>query len=172
MKLVFPEILYVAVFLILMILETESMIKDEITSMANERYLGITLGEVILTHISYARDLEMSKLTEEKLSGNKPKVGKVKVKNEEFEKCKQEGKCFKCFKEGLDGKYKECIKHNKNLNLVSTKQYNDYLNACEVTMNMSQEDKYKEALSYSENFDGQNDVKVYKIASVKLRLPH
>ena len=129
-------------------LETESEVKDKITLMVSERYLDTTLEEVILTCTFYARDLEMLKLTEKVLSGKKPKVGIIKVKNEEFEKCKQEGKCFRRYKEDLDVKYKECTKHNK--------------------MNMSEEDRYKKALSYTEHFDGESDVKMYKIGSVML----
>ena len=91
-----------------MMLEAESVMKDKITLMVNEKYLEITLEEVIFTYISCARDLELSKETASALSEKKPKVGKVKVKNEEFEICKQEGKCFKCFKAGLEIKYKEC----------------------------------------------------------------
>ena len=62
--------------------------------------------EVIFTYTSYARDLELSKETKSALSGKKSNVSKVKVKKEEFERCKQEGKCFKCFKAGLEIKYK------------------------------------------------------------------
>ena len=55
------------------------------------------------------------------LSGKRSKAGRTKVKSEEFEKCKQEGKCYKCSKDGLEMKYKECGKHNKNLTTVSAK---------------------------------------------------
>ena len=89
-KLIFPDILYVAVFL--MMLEAKSVVKDKITLMVNEKYLDITLEEVILTYTSYARDLEMSKQTEKEIFEKKPQVGKVKIKNEVFEKCKQGGK--------------------------------------------------------------------------------
>ena len=58
-KLLFPVILYVALFL--MMLETESVVKDEIMWMVNERYLDITLEKVILTCSSYTRDIELSK---------------------------------------------------------------------------------------------------------------
>ena len=115
----FPEILYLAVFL--MMLETESVVKDKITSMVNEKYLDITLEEVILTYTSYARDLEMSKQTEKELSGKRSKAGKAKVKSEDLEECKQEGKCCKCFKDGLEVKYKEYGKYNKTLSIVDTK---------------------------------------------------
>ena len=101
-KLMFPEILYVAVFL--MMLEAESVVKDKITLMVNENYLDITLEEVIQTYTSYARDLELSRETQIVLSGKRLKAGKTKVKNEEFDKCKQYGNCFKCAKDGLEVK--------------------------------------------------------------------
>ena len=82
-KLVFPEILYVAVFL--MMLEAESVVKDRITLMVNEKYLEITLEEVIFIYTSYARYLELSKETESALSGKRSKAGRAKVKSEEFE---------------------------------------------------------------------------------------
>ena len=77
----------------------------------------------------------MSMQTEKELAGKRSKAGKAKVKIEEFEKCKQEGKCYKCYKDGLDVNYKEYGKHNKNLTIVSTKtvnvvsKYSDFLNA-------------------------------------------
>ena len=108
----FPEILYVAVFL--MMLEAESVVKDKITLMVNENYLDITLEEVIQTYTSYTRDLELSKETQIALSGKRSKTSKIRFKSEEFEKCKHDGKCFKCHKEGLDTKYKECSTHYKN----------------------------------------------------------
>ena len=88
----------------------------------------------------------MSKQIEKEFPGKKPKIGKAKIRNEEFEKCKQDGKCFKCFKEGSEVKYRECAKHNKNLTTASAKtmsvsRYNDYLNACLATMNMSEENR-------------------------------
>ena len=115
----------------------------------------------------------MSRETESALSGKKPKVGKVKVKNEEFERCEQEGKCFECFKEGSEIKYKECPKHNRNLTTVSAKivsvsRYNDYLNACSATRNMSEGNKYEETIWYKENSEEEQDVKVCKIGSVIL----
>ena len=156
-KLMFPEILYVAVFL--MMLEAESVVKDKITLMVNENYLDITLEEVIQTYTSYARDLELSKETQIALSGKRSKTSKIRFKSEEFEKCKHDGKCFKCHKEGLDVRYIECTKHNKNLNTVSAKtvsisrnnRYNDYLNARSATTNMSEEDRYEESIWYKEN---------------------
>ena len=72
----FPDILYVAVFL--MILEAESVVRDKITPMLNEKYLEITLEEVIQTYTSYARDLELSKETQSALSGKRSKAGKTK----------------------------------------------------------------------------------------------
>ena len=169
----FPEILYLAVFL--MMLETESVVKDKITSMVNEKYLDITLEEVILTYTSYARDLEMSKRTEKELTDKRSKAGKAKVKSEEFEKCKQEGKCYKCSKDGSEVNYKECGKHNKDLTVVSTKTvriaskslYLDFINACSATMDMSEEDKYEEALWYKENSEEESDdVEMYKIGLI------
>ena len=140
----------------LWMMESESVMKDKITLMVNEKYLEITLEEVTFTYTSHARDLELSKETESALSGKKPKVDKVKVKNEEFERCKQEGKCFKCFKAGLEVKYKECGKHNKNLTTVSAitvsiLRYNDNPGACLATTNMSEENRYEEAIWYKEN---------------------
>ena len=173
-KLMFPEILYVAVFL--MMLKAESVVRDKITLIVNEKYLEITLEEVIQTYTSYARDLELSKETQIALSGKRSKAGKTKVKNEEFDKCKQYGNCFKCAKDGLEVKYIECTKHNKNLSTVSIKtvsisrnnRYNDYLNARLATTHMSEEDKYEEAIWHKENLENENDVKVYKIGSVIL----
>ena len=70
-------------------------------------------------------------------------------------------------------KYKECAKHNKNLtegavstktvSIVSKSLYLDYENACTAMMNISEEDKYKDALCYTANFDGEYDITVYKI---------
>ena len=42
--------------------------------MVTEKYLDITLEEVTFTYTSYARDLEMSKGTENALSGKRSKV--------------------------------------------------------------------------------------------------
>ena len=116
--------------------------------MVNEKYMEITLEEEIFTYTSYARDLKLSKETENALSGKRSKAGKAKIKSEEFEKCKQDGKCYKCFKEGFDVKYKECAKHNKNLiertvstktvSIVSKAPYLDYENACTATMDISE----------------------------------
>lgn len=47
-----------------MVLERESAVEDTIALMVNERYLDITLKEVIFTFSSYARDLELSEQTE------------------------------------------------------------------------------------------------------------
>ena len=102
-NLLFPEIPYIAVFLMMM--EKESVVKDKITLMVNEKYMEIFLEEVIFTYTSYARDLELSEETENALSGKRSKAGKAKVKRKEFEKFKQDGKCYKCFKEGSDVKY-------------------------------------------------------------------
>ena len=150
-KLMFPEILYVAVFL--MILEAKSVVRDKITLMVNKKYLEIILEEVIQMYTSYARDLELSKETQSALSGKRSKAGRTKVNSEEFEKCKQEVKCYKCSKGGLEVKYKECGKHNKNLITVSAKtlsasRYDKYLSACLATTNMSKKDRYKEAIWY------------------------
>ena len=71
-------------------------------------------------------------------------------------------------------KYEECTKHNKKLTIVSTKtvnvvsRYSDYLSASSEKMNMSEEDKYEEALWYTGNLDEEYDVKVYKIGSLIL----
>ena len=80
---------------------------------------------MILTYNSYARDPEISKETENELIGERSKAGKAKIKSEEFAKCRQDGKCYKCFNEGSDVKYNECAKHNKNLTerTVSTKTF-------------------------------------------------
>ena len=57
------------------------------------------------------------------------------MKSEEFVKCKAEGKCYKCAKQGLDVKYEECGSHNKNLkekvsvnavSMISTTPYLDF----------------------------------------------
>ena len=42
---------------VLIMLEAESVVKDEITLMINEKYVDITLEKVILTSTSYARDI-------------------------------------------------------------------------------------------------------------------
>ena len=73
-----------------MMMEKESVVKDKITLIVNERHLDITLEEVIFTFSSYARDLELSEQTERELSGKKSRASKAKVKSEEFEKLKQE----------------------------------------------------------------------------------
>ena len=74
----FPEILYVAVFL--MMLEAESVVKDKITLMVNENYLDITLEEVIQTYTSYARDLELSKETQILYPEKDPKQAKQRLR--------------------------------------------------------------------------------------------
>ena len=53
--------------------------------MVNEKYMEITLEEEIFTYTSYARDLKLSKETENALSGKRSKAGRAKVKSEEFE---------------------------------------------------------------------------------------
>ena len=175
-NLLFPEILYVAVFLMMM--DKESVVKCKITLMVNEKCLDITLEEVIMILSSYVRDLIISEQTEKELSGKKPKVGKAKVKYKEFEKCELEGKFFKCFKEGLDVMYKEFTKHNKNsketvrvnvASIASKSYYLDYINACTATIDMSEEDRDEEAISYLESQDEDlQGVGVYKIGSVIL----
>ena len=82
------------------------MIKDKIILMVNEWYESITLEEVVFTYTSYTRDLESSKQTESELTGKCSKAGKIKVRTEEYDKCKTEGKFYKCFKEGKDVKHK------------------------------------------------------------------
>lgn len=76
-----------------MMMDKESVVKDKITLMVNEKYLDITLEEVILTFPSHVRDLEISEQTEKELSGKMSTASEAKIKSEEFEKCKQEGKC-------------------------------------------------------------------------------
>ena len=76
----------------MMMLERESVVKDKITLMVNERYLVITLEKVIFTTSSYARDLELSEQTERESSVKKSWAIKAKVKSKEFGKCKQDGK--------------------------------------------------------------------------------
>merc|ERR1711991_1036993 len=44
---------------------------------------------ILVIYVAYARDLELSRETQIALSGKRSKAGKTKVKNEEFEKCKQ-----------------------------------------------------------------------------------
>ena len=104
-SMMFPESLRVVEFL--MMLEPEGVIKEKVTLMVNERYEEIKLEVVIHTYTSYARDLELSKQTESELSGKKPRASKLKVRNEEFEKCKTEDKCYKCFKDGKNVNYKD-----------------------------------------------------------------
>ena len=127
---------------------------------------------MIHTYTSYSCDLELSKQTEKLTfplivslaivfhvsfislllaicftsTGKRKKAGKVRVRSEEFEKCKAEGKCFKCTKEGWNVKYKDCGEHNKNLKgvvqmksakLVSTTPSLDFLDASSTTLGMS-----------------------------------
>ena len=80
-------------------IEPESVIKDKLTFMVNERYESTTLEEVVFMYTSYARDLELFKQqTENELTGKRSKASKLRVRSEELEKCKAEGKCFKCAK--------------------------------------------------------------------------
>lgn len=99
------------------------------------------------------------------------------VKSENFEKCKAGEKCYKCAKQVLDVKYKECASHNKSfkeivsvneVNIVST-PYLDYITACSATTDMSEENKHQGTLWYRENGDEEfDDIKSYKVGSLVL----
>ena len=83
--------------------------------MVNKWYQEITLEEVTDTFVSYARHLKLSKQTKNELTGKRSKTSKSRAGVEEFEKYKAEGECFKCAKEGMNVKCKECSDHCKKL---------------------------------------------------------
>ena len=60
------EILHMAAFLMMMMMEPESVIEDKIMLMENECYESIAMEEVVFMYASHARDLEFSKQTENK----------------------------------------------------------------------------------------------------------
>ena len=61
-------------------LEAESVVKDKITLTVNEKYLEITVEEIIFIYTSYARDLKLSKETENENLVKGPKLVKQKLK--------------------------------------------------------------------------------------------
>ena len=55
----------------------------------------------------------------------------------------------------------------RTVSIALNSLYLDFINACSTTMNMSEEDKYEEALWYKENSEQESDdVKVYKIGTL------
>ena len=112
--------------------------------MVNERYESIILEEVVPVYTSYIFNLELSNQTGRELSCKRPKANKMKVRSVEFKTWKLEGKCYKCFNNGKDMKYKDCKDHNledkvsvKAIIIVSASSYLDFINACSTTSGIS-----------------------------------
>lgn len=115
---------------------------------------------MFLTFSSCTQDLEILGQSEREPYEKKPRASKAEIKNEEFEKCKQEGKY-------LHVKYKECGKHNKNLreksvsvktfSIVSTPPYLDCVDVYSATTNTPEN-----------NNDELDVIKVYKMGRVIL----